>query len=244
MKNAFSLIDIMLTLIVIGILFSLTIPVVNKNNYEHDVITGIKTFNSDLQSAIDQWKQELNCPYKSGTCIKLQKELLYINPNFNQIGKYLKIGEKISPNSNDQSFLPFKTLNYPGTAKSIYDFRTNNKRDVYLLLNGMAFSVLTDNDGYWIVVDVNGKKPPNRIGKDTFHLCVGYDTDNDITFYPKVNTNDGLCGFMEPNRETKCNPNNIDPRLSGGASPLPYVIANQKLPDFVSLSKKFKGFKP
>lgn len=244
MKKGFSLIDIILTLIIVGILFSLTIPVAKKDKYEQEVIVGIKTFNNDLQNAVDTWKQEINCPFKAGTCLIIQKELLSINPDFNQIGTNLKIVEKISQNSNDQSLLPFKTLNYQGTTKSIYDFRTNKKRDVYLLLNGTILSVLTEKDGYWIVVDINGKKPPNRIGKDTFHLCIGYDTDNDISYYPKVNTNDGLCGFLDPNRETSCNPININSRVSDGASPLTYAIINQKLPDFVMLSKKIKGFKP
>lgn len=243
MKNAGGLLDVLLTLFVIGIIFSLTIPVLTKNNYEKEVITGFVTFNNDLQTAIDQWKKEINCPFKTGVCLKLQKELNFVNPDFTQINKYLRIVEKVDQNSNEKNYIPLKTLNYYGTGRSIYDFQTNRKRDVYLLLDGMVFSVLTDNDGYWLVVDVNGKKPPNRIGKDTFHFCVGYDTNSDVTYFPKHNTEDGLCGFLDPSNKTKCSPNNVNPLIKGGASPSSYVLINKKLPDFAALSTKISGFK-
>lgn len=243
LKDAVGLIDVMLTLIVVGIIFSLTIPVLSKSSYEKEVISGFVTFNDNLQIAINQWKKEINCPFKAGMCIKLQNEINFVNPDFNQIGKYLKIVEKVNPDTSEKQYLPLKTWNYYGTGRSIYDFQTNKKRDVYLLLNGMVVSVLTDKDGYWLIADVNGRRPPNRIGKDTFHFCIGYDENNEIAYFPKYNTDDGLCGFLDPNNKSNCNTNNINPRIDGGASPSSYVLLNKKLPDFAALSYKIKGFR-
>lgn len=242
MKRGISLVEVLITMTIVGIIFSLTIPTLSKKNYSDEALKGFDIFNKSLQGAIDQWKVEIGCPLKAGECIRLQKEINLVQPDFNQIMQHLKVTDKIDKNSSSISYIPAETLNYYGNAKSIYDFKTNNKRDVYMLVNGMVFSVLPDDEGYWIIADVNGKRPPNRIGKDTFHFTIGYDTDSDINYYPKNKTEDGLCGHLNGTHHIKCNPENTNPLKDGGASPSMYVLLNKKLPNFEQLSKTVSGF--
>ncbi len=244
MKKAINLVDVLISLTVISVIFSLTLPVLNYKAMEREVLIGFNNFNDTLQSAITQWKTEINCPYKAGMCIKLQQKYNSVNPDFKQLEPYLKLYGKIDKKTQDISLLPFKTLDYSGKYRSTYNFRTNEKRDVYMLINGVVFSVLTDNSGYWIIVDVNGKRPPNRIGKDTFHLTVGYNTESDINYYSKSRTTDGLCGILAGNRSIKCDPSNINPKIGNGASPTAYLVAFNKLPDFNLLSRQIDDFKP
>lgn len=242
-KKGFSLTDILLTMVIIGVVFSMTLPVLNKNSNDKELISRLNKFNSTLEDAIEKWKSDNNCHYKMGECFDLQKSLILKNPDFDQIKEYLNIAQQIDKNSNDINYLPEKTLNYYGTQKSDYDFRSDKKNNIYLLLNGTTFSVNPDAEGFWILVDVNGKRPPNRIGKDTFHLTVGYDTKNDINYYPREKTTDGLCGHGYDGK-IKCDPENINPTVGNGASPTAYILLNGKLPDFKSLSKIVLNFMP
>lgn len=244
MKRALTLVEMLITMAIISFIFTLTLPILNTSTYKKEVIDGFNTFNSDLENAIKAWKTDFICPFNAGKCIVMQRDVYQNKTNFNQIGKYLNIYKKIDKNTNDISLLPLKTLDYSGKYKSTYDFRTNKKRDVYLLSNGIIFSVLSDNDGYWIIVDTNGKKPPNRIGKDTFHLTIGYDTNSDINYFAKNKTDDGICGHLKKDIKINCDANNLDPNTEYGASPTAYFVLNGKLPDFVELSKNIPNFKP
>ncbi len=243
-KNGFSLFDVLLTMIIIGTVFALSIPTLYKDTYKEHVLGKLTKFNETIQGAIDKWKVENNCPYKYGVCLEYQKKLVSVNPEFSQLKEYLNIAQQINKNSNDINLLPEKTLNYYGTGLSEYDFRTRNNRDIYIFLDGTIFSIEADDYGFWILVDVNGHKPPNRIGKDTFHMTLGYNTGNDINFYAREKTEDGICGHGSGEKIVKCDPTSVNPIVGNGASPTAYIMLNKKLPNFETLSKEVPNFKP
>lgn len=244
-KNGFNLYDILITMLIIGTIFILTIPALKKDTYQTHIYDKLGKFNSTMQDAIDKWKGENFCPYKLGVCLEYQKKLTGKNPDFEDLKKYLNIAQQINKNNpNDINLLPEKTLDYWGNEKSEYDYRTNNNRDIYIFLDGTIFSVESDEEGFWLLVDLNGKKPPNRIGKDTFHLTLGYKTGNDINFYAKEKTKDGICGHGTKEKITACDPANINPQKENGASPAAFVIINKKLPNYEELSKTIPNFKP
>lgn len=169
----------------------------------------------------------------------LQNEKLL---DFNDLKKYLKISKEATVATLAPSWLPEKTLNYRGNSISEFDFRTCKDRNVYMMGNGIIFSVKPDANGFWLLVDVNGKKLPNRIGKDTFHFTIGY-TSTDINYNAREKTSDGICGHGE-NGTIKCDPNIIDPSNVLGASPTAFVIQNKRLPDYKALSSSIPDFKP
>lgn len=244
MKKAFSLTDVLLALIVVSVIFIFTIPVLTEKGDEKNVVTELYDFNSTLESAISKWKLELGCPYRVKVCLNLQKALLNEPADFDKIAKHMNIIEKQNEGPSDIYWLPVKTLNYYGAEVSDYDYRSALNRRRYLLPDGKIFSVETDEDGFWLLVDVNGKRFPNRIGKDTFHILVGYNPSRDISYSAREKTKDGICGPDYAHRYINCDPENINPTVGNGASPGAYTILHHSLPNYKELSKEVEGFSP
>lgn len=244
MKNGFSLADVMMTLLIMSVLFLFTIPVLNNDTNGKEIVNDLYDFNSVLEEAVNHWKADIGCPFKVQRCLGFQQILFHSPANFDQISKHMKVVDQIGTGVSDIYWLPYKTFDYYGHDVSDYDFRTSTNRSRYLLTDGKIISVQTDRDGFWLLVDVNGKKPPNRIGKDTFHILIGYSLSSDINYYPKVKTKDGLCGSNFSERNVDCDPSNFDPTKGNGASPGPYTLIYHQLPDFKSLAESIPNFRP
>lgn len=243
MKNGFNLADVLMTMIIISVLFMFTIPVLNHDTGGKELVNDLFKFNDTLENAVALWKKDIGCPFSVQRCLGFQRVLFHTNPNFDAISKHMNVVDQIGTGPSDIYWLPFKTSDYFGYNVSDYDFRKSNNRSRYLLTDGKIISVQSDPDGFWLLVDVNGKKPPNRIGKDTFHVLVGYSLSSDINYYPKENTKDKLCGTNFRERNIDCNPNNADPTKSNGACPGTYTILHHELPDFKSLSESIPNFR-
>ena len=244
MKKGFNLTDVLITLIIVGVIATLTIPVLYQNTDEKDLVSELYNFNSKLENAVNKWKIITSCPYSVKICLGLQKTLLNTSADFNQISKFMNVVEKIDEGPSNIYWLPIRTLNYSGTELSDYDYRSNTNRRRYLLDDGKILSVETNKDGFWLLVDVNGKKPPNRIGKDTFHIIIGYSPTKDISYYAREKTKDGICGPDYTKTILVCDPENVNPEIGNGASPGAYAIIHHALPDYKILSKTVEGFKP
>jgi len=236
-QQAFTLAEVLITLGIIGILAAMTIPNLLQSSQEGQLVAGLLKFNSTLQQAVQMWKVDIDCYSDAYTCLAQQGLADEVSSNFDQIGKLMKISQKAAGATN-ANWLPEKTLDYDGISITWHNYRTNGGTCKYLLQDGMIFSVDVDPAGFMILVDVNGPKPPNRIGKDTFHFTIGYNSQKDISYYTR-SPEPYVCSLSEI-----CDSNNFDPTKSNGASPTSYVIINNKLPDFKSLSKTVAGFRP
>lgn len=247
-KIAFTLGDMMMAMVVVGVIAMLTLPVlVNKTN-DKEVISSFTKFNDSLQDAMNHWKTDIICKADSYTCLAQQNLPADNCENFEPIAKYLDIGEKtkLGETPNSISWLPDKDFEYngdeqTGTKGGVSKKSTGTCR--YVLLDGTTFSVKVNHTGFDLQVDTNGIKAPNRMGKDIFPLSIGNVSGKDIYYYPSTSSADtntiGLCSIPESN----CDPNNYDPTTTNGASITTYMILNKKLPNFVELSKKIPGFK-
>lgn len=250
-KNKFAhmLLDTLLTLAIIAVIASLTLPPLLDRSESKHIIENFLNFNDTLEQSVKQWKSNILCIDDAYTCLTKQNLSDDNCANFDQIAKYMQVGEKISNTANSEGvfWLPEQTYEYNG------DMQTGNLGGVsklstgtcrYVFLNGMTMSVDVDPAGFNIQVDVNGKRPPNRMGKDTFPFIIGNIPGQDIYYYPyysqpQTNT-EGLCMLPASN----CDPNNYDPTVKNGASITTYMILNHKLPDFERLSQTVQGFKP
>jgi len=245
MKKGFNLTDVLITLIIVGVLFMLTVPVLNGSMEDKSTVSEFYDFNSKLETAVSKWKASIGCVSSVKTCLVMQKALFNTTPDFSQISKYLNVVEKIDKGASILYWLPVRTLDYYGNAVSDYDFRKNVNRSRYLLADGKIISVETNDDGFWILVDVNGKKLPNRIGKDVFHIIVGYSPSKDISYFAREKTKDGICGpDFAKTPVLVCDPENVNPKIGNGANPATYVIVHHALPDYKELSQKVEGFRP
>lgn len=242
-KLAFTLSEILITLGIIGVLAAMTIPNMISSITEHQCVSGLLKFNSTLQQAVELWKQDIGCDDSAYNCLASQNLADAQISNFDQIAKFMRVGDSKLSGGTMAVWTPSSTLNYAGTGLQAFRFGSGGN-GAFLLNDGAVFMVDVDPEGFWILVDVNGKRGPNRMGKDTFFFIVGYENKkNDISYYPRDSA-DGLCS---PGRHAyaSCNANNVDPNVDSGASPTSYVILNHKWPDFKGLAAKYPGtFKP
>lgn len=252
---AFTLAEVIIVMGVIGIVAEVTIPTLVQKQQEQQMVTGLLKFNSELQSSINMWKIERNCYSSTYDCLVSQSMTSSGGEqdmeNFlGSVGKSFKAIQKVATDKADVDWLPSGTANYYGVLPSAgssgqVSNGTTGMGGFFLLPDGMTVGEFGCGDFscFEVWVDVNGKKQPNRLGKDTFRMVVGSDAagGKDIIYcaYNGVGNSQGLCDCW-----SACNPNNPNPSVSNGAMITSYVLLNKKLPDFTSLSKTVAGFKP
>lgn len=244
-RIAFTLAEVLITLGIIGLIAALTIPTLINIYQERQMVTGLLKFNATLQQAVQLWKEDIGCHDDAYSCLASQGNADNDINSFNQIGQFLKI-VSTATQTNSANWLPDNTQNYYGNIETTNYGKVAHVgcgAGAFLLPDGTTFSVDIDAAGFEITVDVNGKKPPNRIGKDTFPLFIGEKSGKDIWYYKYWNSNStGLCLYQAYG--ANCKPYNADPTVGFGASPTSYVILNNKLPDFYALSQTVSGFNP
>lgn len=174
---AFTLAEILIVLGIIGVVASLTISTLIQSYQEKQMVAGLQKFNSTLQQAVQLWKQDIGCNLDAYTCLLQQGLPDDKCSNFDQIEKFMKISQSAKLIKSTTEWLPAQTLNYYGDNQS-NPFTGVSKSSVnscgYLMQDGTTFAFDADPSGFGIDVDVNGRKPPNRMGKDTFPLMLGY----------------------------------------------------------------------
>ena len=245
MKKAFTLAEVLITLGIIGVVAAMTIPTLIQSYQEKQMVTGLQKFNSIIQQAVMSWKNDIDCTDNAYYCLVSENLPDNAITNFYPIAKFMRVVKNTS--TDGTSWLPDDTLNYYGAVEATAAFGKVSKtvygNGAFMLEDGMTFSMDVEPAGFDITVDVNGSKLPNRIGKDTYRMTIGNGAGSDIRYYPirvgPFNNGQGLCNIA-----SACNPNNVDPTLSGGASPTAYVLLNGKWPDFKALSQSVAGFKP
>jgi hypothetical protein len=145
--------------------------------------------------------------------------------------------------TNTKNWLPDYTLNYYGDQVSCaYGSVAHNcsRNYVYLLKDGTTLSMDYSPYFFDMTIDINGKRKPNRIGKDVFNFTVGTSTKKDITYakYYATYSSHNAKGLTAQETE------NTDPTQGSGANPTYYVILHKQLPDYGALAKIISGFKP
>ena len=166
MKKAFTLPEVLITLGIIGIVASLTTPVLISNYQKQSTVVKLKKTYATLAQMIDlaiidhgfvkEWKRY------DAKGVDNEFTNKYIEP-------YLL---KTIKNSGGVG----KTDNYINTIDGNTSLTTFSW---YILPNGTAITVFsnlikeTGNYGFiWIFADLNGPKKPNRLGKDIFMFDV------------------------------------------------------------------------
>lgn len=152
-------------------------------------------------------------------------------------GKKLKVLEVKYPNVSlsDVKWLSKKTTLLNGTQQTRGwegDSQVTDQWSChYLLSDGTTMNIISDSGkkSGLVMFDVNGQKPPNRIGKDTFPIGIGaYNNARYTTVHPYFNeddgTNNGNCNIIS---DGVCNP---DVCTKESCSPTAYVLKYSKLP--------------
>ncbi|MBQ8887269.1 MAG: type II secretion system protein [Candidatus Gastranaerophilales bacterium] len=163
MKKAFTLAEVLITLVVIGIVAAISLQVIIVGHLKTETTARVKkvlsTINQALQLStiqngeLDAWED-----YKTLGYYKYMETYWY--PYFRNI----KICKKYS-DCGYQSNKPYKNPN--GTSHG-HTLVYNNRRVPFLTDDNIAYSF--DPVAMQFAVDINGAKGPNRIGRDMFYF--------------------------------------------------------------------------
>jgi len=217
--------EVLITLGIIGVVASLTIPPLIQKQIDAKLVNGVLKFYSALNQAVIMQKNEEGMPFSS-------PRDNYFDA-FESIAKHLKYIDKCcdtcTTKCNTASWLPDYSYNYRGEKGTNVTIGAVAQHGYgsgcYLLQDGIAFCLDIDIDGACVTVDVNGKSKPNKIGRDIFSFTVGHGKDvvpeEFHTGTSHVLSAHGTCLV------STCKPSDIKP---GGAAPTSYVLLYKKLP--------------
>lgn len=177
-KKGFTLSEVLIVLVIIGVIAAITVPVMYADIKEHQTVAKVKKFHSTINNALNMEIKDVgtveNWNYETTTIVPYQLAA-YFKPHLNVIkdcqggsgciyeGNYKLLNGEEWNNYNSMSAYYSMILN-DGTImwfRSDYSVEHCKKSDIgYSNTCGL----------FWI--DVNGIKPPNTIGKDTFAFAL------------------------------------------------------------------------
>ena len=155
--KAFTLSEVLITLVVIGIITAITIPLITPSWQKTRTVSALKKCYSTLAQTTDRAIAD-NGPITSWEVLSLSGEEFakqYLIP-------YLSVMNEKSSNQFE-----YTTLNKANTfSRSFYTF---------YLADGCKIGVRTPSESEWgieasIYVDINGDAKPNVMGRDVFRL--------------------------------------------------------------------------
>jgi len=241
LNRAFTLAEVLITLAVIGIVAALTIPVLINYAFERQAVSKAKETYSILAQAILQWQTDNGCVADSAKCAYdpwygIGKQIL---PYLKTVESYNFSVSSSIPVTSAIQWLPEKTTTFSvtvdtanGVGYGMLDRTLEyNIASVALLANGSVVVISGNNpSNAFVMFDINGPKKPNRVGKDQFVASLSnnqsptFNPYYALTFWPGVTRVNGMCNAVA----TTCNSDD-------GHSPMAYVLAHDKLPDFKAL---------
>ena len=230
--GAFTLAETLITLVIIGVVAALTIPTLMQKKIEDDTVSRILKIYKNLSAAVQTYQLENGCIGHISNCD------ISNNASIDQIIKrHMAIANSCSSAAQCQAadWLPDRDTMLTGALQnSAWEGASKYSHHAYLLNDGMIVSLHTESSrNVLIMVDVNGKKGPNRVGKDVFNMTLGARhgdvVDPRYTTITPYTIDDekygGLCTIF--NNSTVCDP---DVCTSTSCSPTAYVLKNKKLP--------------
>ncbi len=169
-KKAFTLAEVLITLAIIGIVAALTIPtLVSKNEKKQLYTSFMKTYNT-LSNALNLSISENGNPstwvYDDDDTDSVMEK--YLAP-------YLKVAKTCTgANLTDCYPKPYKSLNSVTVTDDVAMF-TQNANTAVVLSDGTIVAVnqavfYSGDNNFQLVIDTNGQKGPNTLGRDLFLL--------------------------------------------------------------------------
>ncbi|GBF23510.1 protein secretion LspG pseudopilin, type II [Candidatus Gastranaerophilus sp. (ex Termes propinquus)] len=184
-KKAFTLAEILITLAIVGIVAASTIPAVVTNLQRQEYVTRLQKAYNTLTTAVQAAEAQRGPvaywpPSISGSTLELTRQ--YINPHLSITAD---CGSGTVPTAGNSCFAgSYKNLagnTITSTNFLYYELFANLGADRIMTSDGISFAISTDIEvpvlqnpdnkaveQRYILVDVNGPKPPNQLGRDLF----------------------------------------------------------------------------
>ncbi len=176
-NKAFTLSEVLVSLVIIGVIAAITVPVIFANYQEQALKSSLKKNYSVLKQALDRYQAE-NGERVIASDIAMTSD--YNNEQLiNVFIPYLNILYDCGETRANSSCIPIDAYSGNGNSSDVY--KTYNGYDImekrfddgqFVLSDGSLLlfeGISITNNIHYISVDVNGfGKKPNRLGKDLF----------------------------------------------------------------------------
>ena len=159
-KNGFTLAEVLVTLGIIGVVSAMTVPSLMQNYQRQSYVTQLHKVYNELSQAVMRYQNDKNALNLKEAGLNSTAEV----DNF--IRSYFKV-----VSTCDKAESPCFASSYKKIAGTAASFQTNRK--AYVLASGAAIRpYYSDGIKLSVVVDINGPKGPNIVGRDLFLLCL------------------------------------------------------------------------
>ncbi|MDD3237862.1 MAG: type II secretion system protein [Candidatus Gastranaerophilales bacterium] len=149
-KSAFTLAEVLITLVIIGVIAALTIPALLNNTNKEEYRTGLKKAASMLQQAANLEYAETGRNSESFTNSQDWYDNFF-SKRFNIVSSM--------PSSN---------------SKAVHSGAGESGNLTFYTADGMAFSINGADGGCAVIIDINGDKLPNEFTLSKDKLLDGY----------------------------------------------------------------------
>lgn len=183
-NTAFTLSEVLITLGIIGIVASMTLPtVINRANEKQWQVAYKKAYSTIQQAFLRA--------FENGELVDMSPQSVddgvgytpAIGENFKILSKYIKTTKTCFDKNADECWECDKGQAGRGNAPDWLGCVKSNY--AFIDTSGIAWHLYSNNE-YPILVDVNGFKKPNRLGKDRFVLLFGSNNDNKTVYSSNV----------------------------------------------------------
>ena len=175
-KVAFTLAEVLITLGIIGVVAAITIPTIVNHYKEKVTITKLKKLNSTFQNAFNLMRQE---EFGGGDASEWGD--ISRDEFVQAYTKYLSVAQVCTQQDIQKCFYNTNYANLNGEQNQLYvssysGFILNDGAPVAVGWSGAnsEYTISTGNYGQ-IFVDINGKNPPNILGRDVFSFIIRKD---------------------------------------------------------------------
>ena len=165
MKKAFTLAEVLVTLGIIGVVSAMTVPTLMQNHQRKTYVTQLHKIYNELSQALVRYQNDKNA--LNLTEAGLTSEVA--SQNF--LKEYFNVVSECETLTTPCFASEYKTM----TGSTITEAYVEFNHKAYVLANGISIRPLYSkaNDKILnIIVDINGQKGPNILGRDFFLVNV------------------------------------------------------------------------
>lgn len=226
-RYAFTLAEVLITLGIVGVVASLTIPTVVKHYKAKVLETAFKKSVSNLYQAYDLTRQQLGVDNINQTYVvfdpinqEFDKIIKDFQDTFDKNLKVTKVYEK-----------PFYALyNYNGTKLVTGNKGADYPQATRILADGSSYGMWTNGGEIHLFIDTNGPyKKPNKYGHDIFKFDIGKDNKISPVAMTKLYTEEELESVKYP--ELAGFPCSIKSKQASNGAGCSYYAINNINPD-------------
>jgi len=185
MKKAFTMAEVLVTLGVIGIVASMTLPIIIEKQQQLHTVQNLKKFYSVMHQAVLNSQLD-NGPIEYWTIGDPAEGEQYASSDTSReffdlyLRKYLQIATDC-----DTGFKCFSDGSTQPNGNVAMNLNTMPNTVKYSLMGGYSIAILAEGKLVHIYVDLNAFKRPNVRGRDIFEFVIKLDDPYKKFFYPK-----------------------------------------------------------